>query len=161
MYAIRSYYDITSIIKGDDGQLWVGTLGAGLYQLDPISGKWRRYTVRQGLSSDAVCGLFLDRRHQLWVTTHGGLSALDLRTGSTRRFDARDGLINIQFNPGATLLSSDGTMYFGGTNGFTVRPASPPAGQRKPPPVVLTELRIWNTPVQVGVPGSPLQRPLS
>ncbi|MBE0645902.1 MAG: response regulator [Bacteroidetes bacterium] len=152
---------VTSIIKGDDGQLWIGTLGAGLYQLDPISGKWRRYTVRQGLSSDAVCGLFLDRRHQLWITTHGGLSALDLRSGRIRRFDARDGLINIQFNPGATLLSSDGTMYFGGTNGFTVRPSSPPTAQRKPPPVVLTELRIWNTPVQVGAAGSPLQRPLS
>lgn len=152
---------VTSIIRSDDGRLWIGTLGAGLYRLDPKSGKWKRYTVRQGLSSDAVTALFVDRRHRLWITTHGGLSALDLREGKIRRYDTRDGLINIQFNPGAALLSSDGTQYFGGTNGFTVRAASPPRGQRTPPPVVLTELRIWNTPVQVGATGSPLRQPLS
>jgi signal transduction histidine kinase/ligand-binding sensor domain-containing protein/DNA-binding response OmpR family regulator len=152
---------VTSIIKAGDGRMWIGTLGAGVYSFDPKSGAWKRYTVRQGLSSDAICDLFLDRHHRLWITTHSGLSALDLRSGSIRRFDARDGLINIQFNPGATLPASNGTMYLGGTNGLTLRAAAPPAGQRNPPPVVLTELRIWNTPVQVRAKGSPLRRPLS
>ena len=152
---------VTSIIRGDDGLLWIGTLGSGLYRLDPNSGEWRRYTVRQGLASDAITALFVDRRHRLWITTHGGLSALDLRAGTIRRYDARDGLINIQFNPGAALGSSDGVLYFGGTNGLTVRPASPPEGQRDPPPVVLTELRIWNAPVTVGGDDGVLRRPLS
>ncbi|MDX9759713.1 MAG: two-component regulator propeller domain-containing protein [Bacteroidota bacterium] len=152
---------ISSIIGSGDGTLWIGTLGAGLYELDTKRGEWKRYTIRHGLSSDAVTAMFIDRRRQLWITTHGGLSAIDLRSGEIRRYDTRDGLINIQFNPGAALRSSDGTLYFGGTNGFTVRSASPPDGQRLPPPVVLTELRIWNTPVVVGGGDGVLTQPLA
>ncbi len=153
--------NISALYESDDGRLWIGTNGAGLYTLHVDDMSWKRYTVQSGLVSDAICAIAKERDGGLWITTHGGLSVFDERRGSFRNFDARDGLLNIQFNPGAALRASNGALYFGGTDGITYRPSVVPRRHASAPPVYLTELRIWNRRVHPGEQGSPLQRPLA
>ena len=153
--------NISALHDAGNGSLWVGTSGAGLYHLHPDSLQWTRYTVQHGLVSDAICAIAKQRDGAFWITTHGGMSVYDERRGSFRSFDARDGLLNIQFNPGAALRASNGALYFGGTDGITYRPAVVPRMHASAPPVYLTELRIWNRRVRPWERGSPLQRPLA
>lgn len=153
--------NISALYEADDGSLWIGTSGAGLYHLRLDRLQWKRYTVQSGLVSDAICAIAKERDGGLWITTHGGLSVYNERRGSFRSFDARDGLLNIQFNPGAALRASNGALYFGGTDGITYRPAVVPRLHASAPPVYLTELRIWNRRVRPLETGSPLQRPLA
>ena len=59
--------------------------------------------------------------------------------------------INNQFNQGSALADEDGTLYFGGINGFTiVEPHSIPAFDKKPR-IAFTDFKIFNTSI------SPLQ----
>ncbi|MGA3284798.1 MAG: two-component regulator propeller domain-containing protein [Verrucomicrobiota bacterium] len=63
-----------SIIKAAcedrDGNLIVGTLGAGVFWYD-VNGKYERISKEQGLSSALVLSLCMDREGNLWVGTDG------------------------------------------------------------------------------------------
>jgi signal transduction histidine kinase/ligand-binding sensor domain-containing protein len=52
-----------------DGSMWIATLGGGVAHYQ--AGKFRTYTVRDGLPSDDIGCLYRDSRGILWVGTRG------------------------------------------------------------------------------------------
>jgi signal transduction histidine kinase/ligand-binding sensor domain-containing protein len=72
---------ISSIVFAEDGNVWVGTggfnvQGAGLYLLDPSTGKAEGYrhdsANPESLADDSVVKLYTDRRGDIWVGLWGG-----------------------------------------------------------------------------------------
>jgi diguanylate cyclase (GGDEF)-like protein len=137
--------------------LWLGT-DNGLDRLELRSGRRTHYGEADGLPSRFVDGVLADGAGRLWVSTDRGLARLDPRTRAVRVFARGDGVQGGEFLRGAALRARDGTLYFGGNGGFNaVRPGRLAEGTR-PPTVVITGLQLFNRPVPVGVPGSPLRR---
>lgn len=106
-------HPITSIIEESPGRLWVGTSGGGLIlrnQQEVI-----RFTRREGLSSDFVRTLFLDRDGILWIGTSGGLSILkDKKLAS---FTTSHGLVNDVISQ---ILEDDlGFLWLGSNHGIS------------------------------------------
>jgi ligand-binding sensor domain-containing protein/signal transduction histidine kinase len=62
---------VSSACEDNDGDLIVGTQGAGVFWSEPDR-KWRQISKAQGLSSDFVLSLCMDRGGNLWVGTDGG-----------------------------------------------------------------------------------------
>jgi ligand-binding sensor domain-containing protein/signal transduction histidine kinase len=62
---------VTSACEDNDGNLVVGTLGAGVFWYEP-DGNYRHISEKQGLSSDFVRSLCMDHTGNLWVGTDGG-----------------------------------------------------------------------------------------
>ncbi len=54
-----------------DGNIWIGTLGGGLFRLGP--GGVEQMRRRDGLSGDFVSAIFEDRKGNVWVGTDRGL----------------------------------------------------------------------------------------
>jgi Y_Y_Y domain len=77
------------------------------------------------------------------------------------RFDAHDGLQGDEFRHGAAFMSPGGEMFFGGQRGLSY--FFPDRVRQNPhkPPVVLTELKIFNKPVGIGLPDSPLAKAIT
>ena len=74
---------VTSACEDNDGNLIVGTLGAGIFWFEP-DGKYRQISKAQGLSSDFVLSLCLDHGGNLWVGTDGdGLNRIKRKIFST------------------------------------------------------------------------------
>jgi len=48
---------VTALAAAPDGKLWIGTGDAGLYAIDPATGKGKGYRAADGLSSDAVVSI--------------------------------------------------------------------------------------------------------
>lgn len=67
---------VTAIAAAPDGKLLVGTGNAGIYLLDPATGKGKGYRASDGLSSDEVTSIAAFGE-KLFVGTASGLSVLD------------------------------------------------------------------------------------
>ena len=150
---------VHAIHEAAPGVLWIGT-DNGLDRLDLRTHQRRHYGVEDGLASQFVYGILEDAAGQLWISTDHGLSRFTPTTGSFRTLTRLDGLQGNEFLMRSAFRASDGTLYFGGNQGFNaVRPARLIENTRVPR-VVFTNLLLFNRPVVPGAPGSPLQRVL-
>lgn len=89
----------------------------------------------------------------MWVATTSGL--LNVRPdGNSRLYGENDGLSDNQFMSGASLVASDGKIYFGTVNGLSrVDPLL--LGGSAAPTLKFTGLDIVNNPISVGDPHLP------
>jgi ligand-binding sensor domain-containing protein/signal transduction histidine kinase len=62
---------VSSACEDSQGNLVVGTLGAGVFWYDQ-EGKYKRLATGQGLSHNIILSLCLDQEGSLWVGTDGG-----------------------------------------------------------------------------------------
>jgi ligand-binding sensor domain-containing protein len=141
-----------SIAETSRGELYVGTFGGGLNRLDRASSRFTHVREKDGLSSDFVTRVLVDRRDRLWLGTNRGLDVLDPATRRIARYDAKDGLQSDSFAgaDGATSRTKDGRLYFGGMHGFNVFDPDALEASRRIPPVVLTDFLLFNKSVRPG-----------
>jgi two-component system sensor histidine kinase ChiS len=137
------------IFEDRGGTLWLGTdNGLNRYQAD--HGFFSHYNMKDGLPSDVICGILEDDDGYLWISTNNGLSKFDPRTGTFKNYDSRDGLQSNEFTYGTCCRSSDGKMFFGGINGFNVFSPGTIKDNPHKPPIVITDLQIFNKSVGIG-----------
>ena len=67
---------VTALATAPDGKLWIGTGDAGVYALDPATGKGEGYRFADGLSSDAVVSV-IPFGGKVYVGTAAALSVFD------------------------------------------------------------------------------------
>jgi len=102
-----SSLEVTALLVDRDASLWVGTLNQGIYRIQ--GNKVDHFRGSDGLSGDAVSGLFQDHEGNIWVATSRGIDNFhDLRVAS---FSTRQGLSTDQVN--SVLASRDGTVWIG------------------------------------------------
>jgi methyl-accepting chemotaxis protein/ligand-binding sensor domain-containing protein len=148
---------VEGAVETEPGILWIAT-GNGLDRLDRKANTITHITEKDGLPSNAVAAVALDRAGMLWVSTDRGIGRYDPRAGTFRNFEVADGLQGSEFNSGSGFAASDGALYFGGSRGFNViRPAAMTRNAR-PPAIALTGFQLFNKAVVVGASGSPLER---
>jgi signal transduction histidine kinase/streptogramin lyase len=143
----------------EPGILYLGLSGSGLGRLDIDTGQVSNWSDRDGLSNNVVYGILEDDNGHLWMSTNSGISRYDVEADRFRNYGLDKGLPFLEFSAGAFHRGSSGELYFGGLGLIAFRPEDLKENSI-PPPVALTEFRLFNQPVQVG-PESPLQRALS
>ena len=147
------------------GQLWVGTAGGGLDRVigssaQPSAVHFENQSGLGGISSQVVYGIESDRNDRLWLSTNNGLARLDPLTHSIKWFHQVHGLQDEEFNINAHYQSADGTLFFGGNNGFNaflpdlITPAAP-----APRVVLTTAAKLNRTIAPQDLPGP--SRPLA
>ena len=138
--------------------LWVGTRN-GLLRVEPAIGEVRRYTEQDGLPSALIVGILADHTGHLWLGTDKGLSRFAPSSGQFRNFDKADGLPGNEFTNHAAWPASGGRLFFGGSNGVVAFSPLTIVDNPYQPPVLLTELLLYNEPVQPGAE-TPLTQPI-
>ena len=149
--------DVRALLADGPGAVWVGTED-GLDRLDLATGRCTHYGEADGLPSAFVEGLAPDAGGRLWVSTDRGLARFDPLRRTAKVYTRADGLHGDEFLMRSAFRASDGALYFGGNAGFSVVRPAWLVENRRPPPVVITGLQLFNRPVAVGTPGSPLRR---
>ncbi len=141
---------VFALHEARDGTLWVGTYGGGFARLDRASGRFRRYTIDDGLPSNSVYGMLEDEFGRLWISTNRGLARFEPVSRRFHTFRAYDGLQADEFNGGAFYRSASGEMFFGGIRGFNSFYPAEIVLTEDPPPVVITDLQLFNRSVAPG-----------
>lgn len=81
-YEKFSTNDVWSLCPGNSGDLWIGTYGNGLFQLDIASGKVRQWkqdpSLKEGLANNFIRSVHQDRYGMVWIGSWGrGLNRFD------------------------------------------------------------------------------------
>ncbi len=152
---------IQVLFEDHQGRLWVGTADNGLNLLNPDLQSFRHFTTADGLPSNVINAIEEDKEGNLWISTNKGICRFDVRGRTFKNFDREDGLQSNEFNINAALRARSGKLYFGGINGFNVFAPTALMNNPNAPPVVLTDLQVFNTSVKAGAAGSPLGEHIS
>jgi signal transduction histidine kinase/ligand-binding sensor domain-containing protein/CheY-like chemotaxis protein/HPt (histidine-containing phosphotransfer) domain-containing protein len=144
------------------GEVWVGTASGGLDHV--IGGSQAPHAVRfenfaAMLPSRVVYGIESDGAGRLWLSTANGLVRFEPRTRAVKVFHEWHGLQGEDFNITAHYEDRDGTLYFGGNNGFNAFAPAAAEFTAPPPHLVLTSAARLNRalpPQELPGPGRPL-----
>ena len=134
------------------GNFWAGTR-EGLNRVAPVAGNPARvrFSViaeEDGLADGSIYGIQSDSENRIWVSTNRGLSVYDPISRDITNYSASLGLQAREFNFGAHYRASNGTLYFGGPNGFNAFVPKELSINSTPPPVALVGLEKLNKPIR-------------
>lgn len=135
---------VQSLLQDARGNIWAGTFGGGLGLFNRNNNQFITYAEKNGLQNNTIYKILQDQCGLIWVSTNSGLSSLDPADGKVSNYNYYNGIQHNNFSRGAGLKSSDGTLFFGGLEGFNY---INPAYLKKNtivPTVVLTDLKISN-----------------
>jgi len=141
---------VLTMFEDQDGYLWVGTGGGGLNRFSRDTGTFKRYGEKDGLPNNVVYAILGDDNGNLWLSTNLGLTRFNPKTGLFRNYTVRDGLQSNEFNGGSYYRSESGEMFFGGVNGLTALFPGRIRENRYRPPVVITDLMVFNKSLRIG-----------
>ncbi|MDN3547705.1 hybrid sensor histidine kinase/response regulator [Mucilaginibacter aquaedulcis] len=148
------------LLEDHAGNLWICTFD-GINRFDPKTGKFTALKTSDGLPNNYTYAVREDNSRNLWISTNSGLSRYNLDTKKFKNFTVDDGLQADEFKPHAALKSHDGTMYFGGVNGFNAFDPDRIIESSYNPPLVLTDFQIFTKSVHVADKASPLKQDIT
>ncbi|MDH5367081.1 MAG: ATP-binding protein [Cyclobacteriaceae bacterium] len=117
-----NYFSINHIIEDREHRIWMASERFGLVELikenDQLS-----YKITPLLDGHENI-LFLraiveDDEGYLWLSSNNGIFKFDKNTLKSKLFTVENGLQSNQFSFGTCLKSKDGTIYFGGSKGYS------------------------------------------
>ena len=82
------------IIQDEQGVLWLASIADGLVSFNPSTLEVKKFTpdMHQGINSNTVHVIFIDRNKRYWIGTDAGLNLFDPKTGSRKSITQEDGL---------------------------------------------------------------------
>ena len=143
---------VYSLHADQRGRVWVGTRAGGLdrvvgnpFSLDSV--RFENLSESDGLPNSTIYGIESDAGGRLWLSSNRGIASYNPDDRSIKSFRPSHGLQGDEFNFGAHYRGVDGTLYFGGPNGYNAFLPESLHFNTHPPQVALIELIKLNTSV--------------
>jgi len=115
-YSTLSNNYINAIVQGEN-YYWIGT-ASGLNRYDPTTKTFKYYFTQDGLPNNNIYEIIIDNSNNLWISTNRGICKYNIDKNKFISYDQHDGLQGLEFNNGASYISLDGEIFFGGVNGL-------------------------------------------
>jgi ligand-binding sensor domain-containing protein/signal transduction histidine kinase/CheY-like chemotaxis protein/AraC-like DNA-binding protein len=157
---------ISFVSEDSQNNIWIGTLGNGLYMIKDNYLFW--FNTSSGLNDNSVNSLLEGDTNQYWITTNKGLSRIDMFEKNdgqpvinSHSYSVKQGLQGLQFSPNCAMKSHTGELYFGGINGINSFRHEKILDLDFYPKLVLEELRIDYQKIVPAADESPLQKSIN
>ncbi len=138
-------------IRYDDyGNLWIGTHGNGLFRTLMPKPDTKSLVLQKVAASgidDAhtIYALEVDQLNNVWTASNVGLCRLSTSIPKTLCFGVEHGLASEELDFGASLLGSNGELFFGGSGGFNSFSPRQIEGFNRKPALSFSEIRVDST----------------
>ena len=103
--------DIISLVVADD-KVWFSTLN-GIYLIDLSTLLLENY-----IEEEAISAMLQDDAGNIWASHNRNISVIERSTLTVKTFGSSYGIGDNDFITDSALKSKDGTIFFGGINGF-------------------------------------------
>jgi ligand-binding sensor domain-containing protein/signal transduction histidine kinase len=141
-------------------RLWVGT-DAGLNLFDPETNSFMVYDKATGFTDEIVRTIVEDADGILWLSTDNGFSSFHPETLEINNYSRINGRLIGGFATHAGIVSHKGEIIFGGNNGLRIINPKELSKNRRPPPIVLTDFKVFADSVEVGAEDGILKRSIN
>ena len=135
-YTLLPSYDIRAVRYSHD-RLWFGSFGGGLMTIDPKDTAMS--ITRVETYHDIILSMAADRDN-LWFCSESDISQLNLETGMLYYYDALDGEPNACFMEAESIVTPEGNILFGYSNGYVSLDPSLIRRSEMVPPVYITRV---------------------
>ncbi len=136
---------VNFMLKDNKGFIWFAT-SKGLYRFDKQMNSVRIFLEKDGLPNEIIYSVLQDNLGNIWVSTNKGISKIYLKNKKyvLKNFDVTDGLQGNEFNQASCYKTAEGTLYFGGINGFSYFNPAELKENIFTPNSVITNIKIFN-----------------
>lgn len=140
-------FAITKVLVGHDGQLYIATLGSGLFCYNPKTERIVNYTVEKNqLLSNYCYNLVETAQHNLLVTSNRGATLFNPVDETFRSVELGNGLsLSSIINGCGVYAHSNGQLFIGGTSGLTAFQEEGLSMKYQQPNLYFTNLYVNNT----------------
>ncbi|MGL1889768.1 MAG: hypothetical protein OCD76_24860 [Reichenbachiella sp.] len=139
---------VSQIYEDDQGQIICATK-SGLIKVDKETMHFE-FWLKGRLPDSDVRGILNDENGNYWITTVNGLSRYIIDQDSIINYNYKDGLQKGQLTKSTLFLSSDSTIYIGGTSGVNFFSSTDLPHNYYKPPVSIMGLKLFNKQVNIG-----------
>lgn len=150
------YNDVVHIFEDSKKNMWFGTFGGGVSQLD-TQNQFVNYTSADGLSNNEVFGIVEDNQGFIWLSTGNGLSRLDPVSQSFENYNKSNSLSNNSFSENTCLKTHDGRLIFGSIGGIEVIEPAKIKPKKFTSHVTFTKFQLFNKDIDMNTAGTPLK----
>ena len=152
--------EVRGIRVDDQQRIWVVTV-EGLFQLDRAGHVQKQYRDGESdLPTDTLGSIELDLQGNLWFGSQDGLIKFAPDTELFTLFNAYDGLPRDGMSLRSAARSADGEMLFAQYGSLVAFDPNHVAVVDYDPPVLLTEMRLFNQTLELGRGQGFLRRPI-
>ncbi len=102
------------------GNYWFASSDDGLLCVSEDGKYFKKWTVRDGLSSNTLVRIESTDDRFLWISTLSGICRFDMQTDQVLNFSLRDGLPANEFLERISDKTEDGRIIYGSIAGFTI-----------------------------------------
>lgn len=140
---------ILALHRCENDNLWIATFGGGLSRMALPDETITTITDTEGLSSSVLFTIVPGPGADIWLSSNNGLIRYNTETHTFRNFTEQDGIGMGEFWWGAGYASPTGKLYFGSIFGFVSFDPAEITESTFNPPVVLSELRLFEQVVPI------------
>jgi len=113
---------VYKLFRSKDGSFWIATYGGGLNKFDPLTEKFKRYSINSGkddkFNVENLMTVFEDSDGTIWLGSYGGsLTSFDRKTEKFKRYSWQEGLTSgvvygiLEDNDKNLWISSDDGIF--------------------------------------------------
>ncbi|MCJ8166880.1 ATP-binding protein [Pontibacter sp. E15-1] len=153
------FSEVGSVAEDKLGNLYFAGFNQGILML--ADSHARVFTAKDGLPTEAIKTLYIDKRDNMWVATSRNVLKLRLpqlrQDGQLnyRSYTSQNGFRGLEVCDNAMAQSPDGTMWFGTTKGLTQYLPSLDRRNATDPKVMLTDVMLYSKPTDWTALGYP------
>ncbi len=141
--------NVLSIFEDTKKRLWFGT-SSGLNLYNEKTKTFTVYNKNDGFFDNVIRDVLQDRDGNLWVSTNNGFSSFNPDTKKIKNYSRIAGRMVGRFANNSGALSSRGEIIFGGVEGLRIFSPQELTENKKKPPVVLSDFRLFSESIVAG-----------
>ncbi len=136
---------IYTVCMDNNGQLWVGTKGKGLYVYSPQTKRIEQAPNHELTQNSDIYSLLCDNTGNIWYNTSQGLYQYNIHLHQTQNYGSMDGIPHTRTRSNSAFCSHSGDLYFGTKGGFNIIRPSIINKNPHPPVIKLASLTVNNS----------------
>lgn len=151
---------IYTLHQEDNGLLYIGTSGSGLFTYDPVkeSISAHYHTGNSPLVSNSIYVILPTKDGNILMSTENGISIFSPTNRQFRNWTRGQGLMSTCFNAGSGVLRANGNTVFGSTDGALEFPPNIEMPKTGDSHMRFSDFRIFYQTVYPNDPNSPLTK---